>query len=578
MALRRLSNSMSIKDRVKTFFSRNKQWLLPILVVVLTLPTVTSLFRPGTFAMHDDMQAIRVTEMVKCIKDFQIPCRWVPSMGYAYGYPQFNYYGPFSYYVMAVANLLGVGVFDSVKLGFILSLILGNLAMFLLGNRLWGRWGGVLSALIYGYAPYRASDLYSRGAMGESWAFVFIPLVILASYNLAKEFTLKKGALLALSFGLLILSHNISTLIFSPALVLIFLVFLFQYNKLKVNKTTLVHIFKFGLSLVWGGLIAAFFFLPVVLEKQFAHTETMIGGYFDYRAHFVSISQLFVSTFWGVGSSVLGPHDDLSFFFGPIIIIFVLTTLVVAFLKYAQKDKKILSIVLTFFVLGLFTSFMSHEKSSFVWTLATPLVYLQFPWRFLVLANTFFAIIAGSILVGQNTKRSLIIIGTTITFLVLLNLSFFTPSKWFNITIEEKYSGITWDKQMTTSIYDYLPIFASHPPTSPAPNLPAVSNGFADYLYFTKGTNWQRFTIQNSEDTTVTLSLFDFPGWIVKVDGKKVAIDHENELGLITFKVPKGEHKIIARLTNTPVRFIGNTLTIIFLPLCLYFIFKRKHE
>jgi uncharacterized membrane protein YfhO len=123
-----------------------------------------------------------------------------------------------------------------------------------------------------------------------------------------------------------------------------------------------------------------------------------------------------------------------------------------------------------------------------------------------------------------------------------------------------------------------LPIFASHPPTAPAPNLPVVSNGFADYLYFSKGTNWQKFTIQNSEDTIVTLSLFDFPGWVVKVDGKKVVIDHHNEVGLITFKVPKGEHQIYAKLTNSPVRLAGNTLTLIFLPLCLYFIFKKKHE
>ena len=68
--------------------------------------------------MHDDMQGMRVNEMVKCFKDFQIPCRWVPSIGYNYGYPQFNYYGPLSYYVMSFFNLLGVGVFDSVKIGF----------------------------------------------------------------------------------------------------------------------------------------------------------------------------------------------------------------------------------------------------------------------------------------------------------------------------------------------------------------------------------------------------------------------------------------------------------------------------
>lgn len=570
--------SQKIASTIARIFKGNKLWLWLIMVVLLTIPTVTSLMRPGTFAMHDDMQAIRVSEMVKCIKDFQIPCRWVPSMGYAYGYPQFNYYGPFSYYVMSFANLLGVGVFDSVKLGFILSLLLGNLAMFLLGNRLWGKWGGLASALIYAYAPYRASDLYSRGAMGESWAFVFIPLVILATYNLAKQFTLKKSSILALTFGLLILSHNISTLIFTPPLVVLYLIFLFQYKKLHFSKESLIHTIKFGLSLVWGGLIAGFFFLPVVLEKQFAHTETMLSGYFDYRAHFVTFSQLFTSTFWGIGSSVLGPHDDLSFFFGPIMIIFILGALVIAFLKFLKKDRQTFLYVGVFFLLGLFSSFMSHEKSSFIWTLATPLVYLQFPWRFLVLANTFFAVIAGSLFVGQKTKRSVFLIATTFIFLMLINSSFFVPSKWFSYTLQEKFSGPTWDKQMTTSIYDYLPIFATHPPTAPAPNLPQVSNGFADFLYFKKGTSWQKFTLQNSEDTTLTLSIFDFPGWMVKVDGKKVNIDHQNELGLITIKIPKGEHQVFAKLKDTPVRFLGNLLTIIFLPASIYFILRKKHE
>lgn len=546
------------------------------MVVLLSIPTVVLLFKSGTFAIHDDMQAMRVSEMVKCFKDFQFPCRWVPDLGYGYGYPLYNYYGPLSYYVMSLFNLLGVGVFDAVKIGFILSLILGNVSMFFLGNRLWGKWGGLFSAILYAYAPYRASDLYSRGAMGESWAFVFIPLVVLASYNLAQGFSLKKSSFLALSFGGLILSHNISTLIFSPTLIFLYFAFLYQNGKLKFSKDIFVDIIKLGLSLVWGGLIAGTFFLPVVMEKQFAHTETMISGYFGYQAHFVTISQLFFSTFWGVGSSVLGPHDDLSFFFGPIILIFVLCAIILAINKFFRKDTKTSLLVFVFLILGLLTAFMTHEKSSFVWSLVPALAYLQFPWRFLVLANFYFAILAGSILVGQKSKKSLTFISISFIFVLLLNLSFFAPSKWFNITIAERYSGPNWDKQMTTSIYDYLPIFATHPPTSPAPVLPQSSVGIVDILYLTKGTNWEKFEIQSNEDTTVTLPIYDFPGWIVKVDNQKVSIDHHNELGLITFQIKAGQHQVYAHLTDTPIRTIGNLMTLIFLPLSIYFIVRHR--
>jgi hypothetical protein len=41
--------------------------------------------------------------------------------------------------------------------------------------------------------------------------------------------------------------------------------------------------------------LAAFFTLPVLFERQYVHIESMVGGYFDYRQHFVDIKQLFFS-------------------------------------------------------------------------------------------------------------------------------------------------------------------------------------------------------------------------------------------------------------------------------------------
>ncbi|MGI5826538.1 MAG: hypothetical protein ACOX50_03945, partial [Patescibacteria group bacterium] len=143
-----------------------------LLVVALSFFSFKSLLRPGYFPMHDDMQAMRVLQMDKCLKDGQIPCRWVPDMGYGYGYPQFLYYSPLPYYVMEGFHLAGLSVLDSVKAGFALSFVLSGLAMLVLGRSLWGELGGLVCAIFYVYAPYRASDAYSRGAVGEFWALV----------------------------------------------------------------------------------------------------------------------------------------------------------------------------------------------------------------------------------------------------------------------------------------------------------------------------------------------------------------------------------------------------------------------
>ena len=154
-----------------------KKYLPLLLLLLLSVLTFSTLLRPGYFPMHDDQQAIRLFEMDKCIKDGQIPCVWTPDLGYGYGYPQFNYYGPLPYYVMEVFHLGGLGFLDSVKAAFIFSVVLSALGMYLLGNALWGKWGGFLSAILFAFAPYRAVDMYVRGAAGEFWAMSVLPCI-----------------------------------------------------------------------------------------------------------------------------------------------------------------------------------------------------------------------------------------------------------------------------------------------------------------------------------------------------------------------------------------------------------------
>jgi len=561
-----------VLSRIVKFILSAKWYLL---VIVLTIPTFTSLLRPGFFPMHDDLQAMRVYQMELCLRDGQFPCRWVPDMGYQYGYPQFTYYGPLPYYVMTAGRLLlHLPLFDAVKLGFILPLILGNLSMFLLAASLFGPLGGLLSALAYAYAPYRASDLFSRGAMGETWAFVFLPLILYAVLQLFKKPTLKKSALLGTSFALLLVTHNISTLIFTPMVAVIALVLLVQ-SKQKAKFV------KYGLiGLLWAALMAGSFFLPVLFEKGFAHTESLILGYFNYLAHFVSLKQLFVSTFWGYGSSEIGPTDDLSFFLGPVQLFLLVISLAVLFLNFMRRNLNLSALIVFLSAIFLLISlFMSHEKSTFIWKMIPLLVYLQFPWRFLVTANLFLCLIAGYFIYYLKGRAAKIILITFSFLLIFMNVSYFSPREWFNITIFEKFSGLSWDRQLTISIFDYLPIYAKFPPGKPAPVYPYLDHGSLSVLDFRHRTFSFDFTTKTQENAILTLPQFDFPGWSVRLDGKVVSHNHDNELGLITLALPAGEHRIRAVLRHTPVRLLGDVLTLVFLPLALIVLVKKeKHH
>ncbi len=532
--------------------SNLKYFLIGVIIIFASFLASKDLFKPGYFPMHDDMQAMRVLQMDKCVKDGQIPCRWVPDMGYGFGYPQFIYYSPLPYYVMEIFHLGGFGILDSVKTGFVLSILFSGLTMFLLGRELWGNLGGVVSAVFYIFIPYRASDLFVRGAVGEFWAMVFFPLIFWAILKLAKGGNSKYVIFLSLSIAGLLITHNISTLMLLP------FAFIWTLLVLRAEKNWNA-LRKIFLGVFGGILLAGFFVIPLVFEKKYAHVETMLMGYFNYLQHFASLRQMLFSTHWGFGSSELGPFDDISLSVGPLH--WIIALLAVIFLLVKKSKKRLFGL---FFILTAFFSlFLAHQRSSFIWRVLPFMSYFQFPWRFLSIAGFAFSAVAGAFFL--HSKMNKIFLCLILIFsAIYLNVSFFRTSDWFNISDEQKFSGTSWEKQLTISIFDYLPIFAKMPPIEKAPEQPIVIFGSAEILSYQKGTDWQKGVIQsNSAETEVRLPLFYFPGFSVFIDGKKVPISYNNELGLIDVKIPQGDHELSVKLLKTPDRWAGDLMSLL---------------
>lgn len=545
-----------------------------ILVVIITIPAFLNLCRSGFFPMQDDLQAFRVYEMDKCFSDWQIPCRWVPDAGFQYGYPQFNYYPPSVYYLGEVLHKIGFQFIDSVKILFVLGYILSAIAMFLLVSEFLDNYSGFVSAMIYTYVPYKAVEVYVRGAMSEFWSLVFYPLIFWAVYKLIKTSRIKYIALLAVSIGLLLTTHLLMAMIFSLSAIVWTFYWLIKEKKMK-------EIYKVVAGVTLGIGFAAFFVLPIIFERQYAHTETMLMGYFGYQQHFVNLFKLFLSREWGYGSSGF-PNEKLNLSTGLIQWVFGLITVGIgSFYVFFKKKNKYASLALVLGGLEIFTLFMIHVKSSFIWNTLPILSWLQFPWRFLTVSIFLLSILAG---IGVYLiPKFKVWIGFLIIFLVfIINIGYFVPKDWVNITDKEKFSGVSWQKQLTISIFDYLPIYAKLPPITIAPPTPEVLEGNAAFSNYKKGSDFQNGEINVKKDALIRLPLFDFPGMKVKIDGK-VAVHWNNDcrgeefcLGLITFNVPIGEHAIEVKLTDTPVRRIGNYLSLISVVIIGYILIIKK--
>jgi len=265
---------------------------------------------------------------------------------------------------------------------------------------------------------------------------------------------------------------------------------------------------------------------------------------------------------------------------------FALLALVLSFVSY-KKNKKLSILVWTLSVLELFVLFMMHQKSSFIWEKLNFLTWLQFPWRFLVDSVFLLSVLSGisiNLVSKINKKLSLALGILAIILVIILHGGFFQPREWLNISDAEKFSGASWEKQLTISIFDYLPIYAKFPPTHKAGALPEVLQGEVSFMYYKKGSDYQTSNIVVKKDAVLRLPLFDYPGMKVLVDGKTVDHNHDdciNEefcLGLISFKVPVGDHLIKAELTNTPVRTFGNLISVLSIVLIFVLLSKRDEK
>lgn len=570
-----------------------------VLLLVIGWFTFKALVRPGYFPMHDDMQAMRVLEMRKCFDDGQFPCRWVPDMGFGYGYPQFNFYPPLPYYLMTSFTYLGFGYLNAVKLGFILSMLMSGIGMWLLARRYWGNTGGLTSALFYLYLPYRANNLYVRGAMGEIWAMAWFPWIFWALEKFLKDRSWKSVFWLSMGMFGLATSHLLSVIMILPFLIIWFCwrfydVFFVekgnswkgllkkseQWNlNLGVRKITILSYGGLRKLLIAGLLafgLSAFYVLPVVFEKKYAHFETLTMGYFNYLAHFVGLDQLLFSTYWGYGSSIFGPNDGMSFAVGILHWTIPLVSLLIGFSWRKKFSSKFISVLLLVFFSWIYL-FLVHPKATFLWQSLRFLEILQFPWRFLSIVGFLNSFAVGSIFFWNKFASKKLLLWLVIP-LVILNLGYFKPDKWFNINDSQHFAD--WDKYRTISIFDYLPIAASHPPAKGAPDSAYFISGEGNVLSYTKGSDWQKGTIFVSKSGKLRVPLYDFPGMKVWVDGKQVEIDSRNELGLITVLVGVGNHTIEVKLVNTWIRTVGNFLTIITISFFVFFFlgkFKNLH-
>ncbi len=546
------------------------------LIVLFSIPAVIPLFQPGFFPMHDDTQVARVYEMGQALKDGVFPVRIVTNLGYGYTYPIFNFYAPLAYYLGGFFTVLGASSLIGAKLMIIIGVVVSGITMYLLGKELWGRFGGILSALLYVYAPYHALDIYVRGDISESWAYSFIPL---AFYGLLKLYRTQHWWYViigSIGYAGIILSHNLTALMVTPFLFLFtVLITLAQVSKKRKN------VLLFFLPLVFGIVISSFYWLPALAEMKYTNVLSQIGGGAHFIDHFVCPSQLWESQ-WGYGGSVRGCLDGMSYRVGKLHLLGVLVTLLL-FLFVKRKGHEQTTLSLFFFFSFLFSIFLLLPISESLWSTIPFMSFFQYPWRFLIMVSFFSSIVIGSlvsllptlILKQRAYMQPLFVIALFSVGIGLLYFKLFIP-QYIEDRQDGHYTNNTMLRFTTSKLSDeYLPMHFTKPQSASEIVTDRFIGQGIRVSDVSERTGDIRATVQAQDRTNVLVKVAYFPSWEVLIDGVVSSFQKRNDGLLIV--LPPGEHTIQIHSRQTPIELLSTVMSVIgIITLATGIIYYRK--
>ena len=348
------------------WIKKNKTLL--ILLLIMFLSSIW-LINKGMPYQHDgDFHSSRLLSLARTIKNGDF-LALIHDGYYGYGYANGIFYSNFFFYINAFLINIGMSTMTSFKLLNVFINIGTILSIYFVSKSISkDKKISIMITILYMFSLYRMVDVYVRGAIGETLAFMIIPVVLLGLYEIVYR-DYKKWYIFTIGFVLLLLSHLITSFLMAIFIV-IFL--LFNYKSLLNDKKRIKYLFLSGLV---GVLLGLFFILTLLEQYKAGYIQIFIDGTPIYlEEEVVSFKEFLIPT------DLFNKNLGLSLILLIPIRFFIKTDKVknIELLKYAD----------IFFILGIFSWIFT--TSIFPWkNLSSVLGFMQFPWRLLTIATSF---------------------------------------------------------------------------------------------------------------------------------------------------------------------------------------------
>ena len=565
---------------MKKFASQFAASLPAVTLLILALLAAAPLWGPGivnTRAGGDSPFLLwRTQQMAVNLRAGVFPVRWMPDAAYGYGYPFFNYYAALPFYLAGLLNVVGLDILTAIKLTQTFGFIAAAFAMYGWTRRHFSQAGAWLAAVAYTFAAFHLVNVYTRGdSLSEFYAFVFYPFILWCIDATFERRDARSVVTLALAFGGLLVTHNLSAFIFAP-FVLLYILFQISNFKFKISK-----LWPCALGLALGLALSAWCWVPQLGEMGYAQLGEQTTGYFHYSNHFrrADLVQPTLAFDYDVGKTTPFAMSSVQA---------ALTAIGVIVIAVKAVRRRRLDRLPTFTLIGLLIStWLITPLSKPVWDHLPFWPLLQFPWRYLSAQAVFTALAAAQLFSHEGTQRNhgdsswakwgkwvgASMFGLLLALTALANLHptllYIGPT---DVTTERLQIYEMFTANIGTTIrYEWLPrgvvprLYTSSALAEPGQPMPAVAlEGDAAATRLTAAPTRQEWRVTaGSSGATLAFPILWWPGWHASVDGKPAPIRPATSSGRITLDVASGEHTVVLSLGRTPLRALAEGISLV---------------
>jgi hypothetical protein len=539
--------------------------------LIVALPVIVYGF---PFGSHDGKyHALWYTHFAEQLWGGDLYPRWLMGMNGGLGSPVFFYYPPLPFYITSLLKpLFAADSFGWQQLGVSASvaLILSGICAYIWLERIADPTSALVGAILYMVMPYHvAIDLYIRGAFGEFWTFVWMPLIL---YFVNKVSAGHHSATVGLifSYALLIMTHLPTTLIFSPIIIGYAFFTAGIHRKVKVIGLT-------SAALGLGAGLSAIYLLPALTTQHFVSMHKLQVGYYFYENWF-----LFTQKISGRSMAILSW-----------LTINIVTLICCACIFICiRSSKKVIQEASFWIVTMTISIFMMTPLSNPAWQAIPTLQKIQFPWRF----NTIVVVAAAAILVlgVYSMKRPFSrLTGVTLIIAIMLITNWgpiMARAAWMNALpsglSKAKVDHINTRLEQHLDATEYLPTWASMRDKHTDLFLKGTSQSGenTDRVTIVEGigsvtvSSWEPrvivLQVSSTKGLLLNIQQFYYPNWIAHLndDSYSLNVQPSKPKGLLSIYVPGGRHSVSLHFEQRAPERLGQIVSTISMIIALVLI------